>query len=44
MRIGNALSLLLLAAASGMAVGYALTGKRARQLDEDDEATPATDR
>ena len=33
-RIGNALSLLLVAAASGMAVGYALMGRRARPLDE----------
>jgi hypothetical protein len=39
-RIGNALNLLLVAAVSGMAVGYTLTGRRARPPEQDDEATP----
>jgi hypothetical protein len=44
MRISNALSLLLVAAISGMAVGYSLMGRRGRPPEEEDEATTAADR
>jgi len=44
MRISNALSLLLVAAISGMAIGYSLTGRRRQPPDEDDEATSAPTR
>ena len=43
-RISNAISLLVVAAACGMAVGYALTGRRGRLPEDDDEATTAADR